>query len=407
MKTLIFLLCITQTVTVYSQRKQLGVSFAKAPQQEWKFSTNGPITSAPVIDGINVYVTSYDSSVYCLNKENGGLIWKYKTNGYVASTPLLYDGVVIVYSGDGVLYGIDKKSGKVKWRFRTMAGALPDRKYDWADYYQSSPIQHEGQIYFGSGDGRVYAVDALTGTLTWFFKTEDIIHTSPAIANGVLYVGSFDGHLYALNKNSGNLIWKFKTTGQRYFPRGEVNGSPVVHNGLVYFGSRDFNFYALDAKLGFCHWLKSFPRGWSLPVTPNDSIIYLGTSDDRVLLAMDAGNGTEKWRTNLNFNIFGGMAIAHKIGVVGTLNGRLYAIDLNDGKVLWSLATASHNANRLKYFKEDGSYRDDIQTIIKLGDDFLKLYRDLGGIFSRPVVEGKQLLFTSYDGTVYSFRALD
>jgi len=46
-------------------------------------------------------------------------------------------------------------------------------------------------VYPGSGP------KALT-RLIWKFRTEDLVGSSPAVADGVVYFGSGDGHLYAV-----------------------------------------------------------------------------------------------------------------------------------------------------------------------------------------------------------------
>jgi outer membrane protein assembly factor BamB len=61
----------------------------------------------------------------------------------------------------------------------------------------SSPAVAEGILYFGSYDGKVYAIDASNGDLIWTYQTYDIVVSSPAIAEGVLYIGSYDHIVYA------------------------------------------------------------------------------------------------------------------------------------------------------------------------------------------------------------------
>ncbi len=142
------------------------------------------------------------------------------------------------------------------WKFSTNG----ERKYDFADYFHSTPVLLNDILYFGSGDGNFYAVNSESGTLIWTFKTGDIIHTTPAIDNNKIFFGSFDGFVYALNLTNGELIWKFKTVGQLYFPIGEVQGSPSVFKNLVFIGARDYNVYAIDQNNGYCHWNKSFTK---------------------------------------------------------------------------------------------------------------------------------------------------
>ena len=67
----------------------------------------------------------------------------------------------------------------------------------------ASPTAHDGTIVFGSDDGRVYAVDAVTGRQRWMQGTDGPVSSTPAIAGGRVYAHSYDGHLYALDERSG------------------------------------------------------------------------------------------------------------------------------------------------------------------------------------------------------------
>jgi outer membrane protein assembly factor BamB len=65
--------------------------------------------------------------------------------------------------------------------------------------------------------------------LAWKFKTDGMVNSSPAVADGVVYVGSGDGRLYALDARTGKEKWSFNTGG-------EVFSSPAVADGVVYAG---------------------------------------------------------------------------------------------------------------------------------------------------------------------------
>ncbi len=398
-------LLMLAVIVLYGQTATDAPSdFENIPSIEWKFKTNGPFFSSPVISGNIVYAGSLDSTLYAVDIPTGKLKWKFKTGGEIRSTVCLYGEYVLLYSGDATLYSIDKNSGKVVWTFKTKGGILGDRRYDFADYFQSSPVVHNGKIFFGAGDSRIYALDVKNGALIWSFKTNGIIHTTPVIYKDRLFIGSFDGNLYALGQERGDLLWKFKTAGHRYFPDGEVQGSPVVANDLVYFGARDYNLYAIDAMHGYAHWNKAFPFGWAMAVTPRDSVIYVGTSDDRVLISMDSRSGTELWRTDVKFNIFGPCMLSRNMAFVGTLMGKLFGIDLREGKIKWVFTTENYQKNHLKYFKPDDSFRDDITSFIKTPADFIGMEYNVGAIFSTPAITGDRILFTSSDRTIYCLK---
>ena len=371
-----------------------------SPKLLWKYSIQSPIIGSPIADDSCIYFGSTNGVVYSLNK-TGSLKWKFVTGAPIRSTPCFNKEKIYVLSGDGNVYCINKSSGKMIWYFQSLTGFIGDTQHDFADYYQSSPTLYKDALFFGSGDGNIYSIDANTGSLNWKYATGGNVHTMPAVSGNKVFAGSFDGSLYALNSNNGELLWKFKSVGQLYFPKGEMTGSPVVAGGLVFAGSRDFNFYALDMNGGYCHWMKSFVKGWALPVTLNDSVIYLGTSEDRSIAALDIQTGNVKWQTNVPFNIFGGCAVKKNVGCFGTLMGKVYGIDLTTGTIKWEYNTEGYTQNHLDYFKADDSYRDDIGTIVSTPDKIVNFYNRVGAVFSTPVFVGNSVIFTSSDGNVY------
>jgi outer membrane protein assembly factor BamB len=96
---------------------------------------------------------------------------------------------------------------------------------------QSSPaIDELGDVYFGSNDGKVYAVTQ-DNNAYWTSPTLGApVHGSPAIGgNGTVYVGADNG-FYALAATSGQILWN--TTGMI------VRSAPVIApNATIYFGA--------------------------------------------------------------------------------------------------------------------------------------------------------------------------
>jgi outer membrane protein assembly factor BamB len=380
----------------------LPVDITEKPRLLWKYKVSGPVTGSPVIDGGTVYVGSLDSSLYALDLFSGKIKWSLSTGGAIRSSVCIVEKSLFLLSSDGRLYNMEKDSGRVYGFFQTMNGAMADRQHDYADYFTSTPVIEDSTIYFGSGEN-IYAISINSGHLQWTYKTGDLVHTRPVIDRGRLYAGSFDGNLYAIDIKTGNLTWKFKSTGNYSFPKGEVMGNPVVAAGMVFAGARDFNLYAIDVRGGFCNWMKQFPLGWALPVTANDSVIYVGTSDDRTIYALNIRSGKEVWKTEAGFNVFGGCSFGTTMGYFGTLAGKVHGIDLTTGKIKWTIELDSYKANHLTWLKPDDTYRDDIGKLIKTPLDMLKMYEQLGGIFTTPAAEGDIFVVAGYDGWIYCF----
>lgn len=384
----------------FSQGPGSTRDFKILPTLNWAFSTNMPFYASPVVNGNSVYIGGLDSILHVLDLNSGKEKWSFRTRGEIRSNVSLDKDRLYLNGGDGTIYALNTISGKLLWTFKTEG----EHKYDFADYFHSSPVLNNGILYFGSGDGYFYAIRSEGGTLMWQFKTDGIIHTTPAIDNGKVFFGSFDGNVYALNLADGTLIWKFKTVGHRYFPKGEVQGSPAVFKGLVFIGARDYNVYAIDQEKGFCHWNKTFTKGWGLSNNIHDSVLYIGSADERRLIAVNPSTGAEYWNKPMEFLVFGNNAYSDSMLYLGTTIGKLHGINIETGNKVWTYNLDSYVNTRTKYFKPDDSYRDDIYSIIKSNEQFLEVEEELGGIFSTPLITGDMIIFSSTNGKVYCMR---
>ena len=389
----------------FSQLNQSGSNdfdFRESPGLAWKFKSTQSFFGSPLINGETVYIGGVDSFLYAFNIADGSQKWKFRTKGAIRSTVSINADHLYLVSGDGNLYCLNKNNGKINWTFATKG----EKQYDPYDYFQSSPVINKGVIYFGSGDGNVYAVNETDGRLKWNYTTSNVVHGTVALSDDKLFVGSFDGNVYALNIADGSLAWKFKSVGQLYFPKGEMQFSPVIANGLVYIGGRDFNLYALDMKAGYCHWNRYFNRGWAPVITAsskNDSVIYIGTSDDHTLFALNGITGSQVWKTSM-YNIFGAVATSETMCYAGTYIGKLHGLDRKTGSILWTFSTDGYNTNHDKYVKPDDSYRDDIYSIITSNEAYIKAFYTLGAIYSSPAIGKNIIVISSTDGTVYCLK---
>ena len=190
---------------------------------KWKFKTGGWVVSSPTNANGTLYFGSTDHFVYAVDAATGTQRWKTRTGGRVMSSAAVADGHVFIESYDGSLYSLDAKTGEVLWKFKTagehrftakhLHGGEPANELmaDPFDVYLSSPTVAHGTVYFGSGDGNIYAVDANSGEMKWKFQTGDVVHASPALADDTVYVGSWDSFFYALDAATGKEKWRYKT----------------------------------------------------------------------------------------------------------------------------------------------------------------------------------------------------
>ena len=394
----------------------------EAPALKWKVKTGAPVASSPVVADGTLFIGSNDGNVYALDVATGAQRWKTRTGGRVASSAAVADGRVFIVSYDSNLYALDATSGEVRWKFATdgerrftakhLHGAEPaaEMMADPFDVYLSSPAVERGVVYFGSGDGNVYAVDATSGALKWKFKTGDVVHASPALANGTLYIGSWDSYFYAIDTATGRQKWRFKTgEDHKIYNQVGIQSSAVVVNGVVYFGCRDSKVYAVDAATGKERWSYSNKGSWVIatPIVRADTL-YFSTSDSGMFQAVDAGTGKALYSLKFIWPSFSSPTIARDVLYIGSHAGKLLAIDLNSRKLAWEFVTDGVRENGARYIKPDGTpnyeaaFGNFFHDEMVVGVDRMM---SIGAVLSTPAVVGSTVVFGSMDGNVYALAA--
>lgn len=388
---------------------------------KWKFLTGNRIVSSPVVQGKTIYFGSDDGNIYAVDTESGRQMWKCATKGAVSSTPAVANGVVYATSYDGKLYALNSETGAAKWKFATegerrfeargLHGMQPRSQTiaDPFDIYLSSPVVVQKTVYFGSGDGHLYAVDAVSGELKWKFKTGDVIHASPAYSDGLIYFGSWDSYFYAVDAANGKERWRFQG-GEDPLIHNQVGfqSSPAVVNGVVYTGCRDSNVYALDAATGKEKWRCNNEMSWvnSSPAVVQGKVFF-ATSDSSLFKIVDAATGKELVRQQDKAYMFSSPAVVGNTVLIGVLNGTLEARDVNTGDLLWDYEVEKSKENKGWILTADRKFNmpllfpSGFYEASIVGTDRLI---SIGSVFSSPLVVNGIVYFGSADGYLYALE---
>ena len=237
-----------------------------------------------------------------------------------------------------------KNNPKTVWKFKTDGQVI------------SSPVVVGNQLFVGSNDANMYAIDKLSGKVIWKYKTGGKITSTPLIANGKVLFLSFDGFFYALDREKGTLIWKFKTGGEAIFNvKDYYNGtfkpdfwdfylsSAIEKDGVVFFGSSDTNVYALDIKTGKKVWdFKTGAGVHSSPAISKNSLV-IGSWDGKVY-SLDVSTGKELWSYQTEkdmeqyiwLGIQASPSIQNNTVYIGSRDAKMYAFDLISGDTIWT-----------------------------------------------------------------------
>ena len=422
-----FLTAFSQDASVFRGNPQhTGVYNSAAlgaiPQVKWKFHTTGFVIGSPAVSAGTIYAGSTDGNLYAIDLESGASKWKFDAKSRVVSSAAVANGLVYFTAYDGNFYAVDAGSGQLKWKFATagerryagkhLHGSQPvaEMMPDPFDFYLSSPALSNGAVFFGSGDGNVYSLNAATGALNWKFKTGDVVHASPAIVNGTLYVGSWDSYFYALNAATGKEKWRFKTgEDPEIHNQVGIQSSAAVVDGTVYFGCRDSNLYALDANTGQKKWAFNNKGSWVIgsPAVKDDTV-YFATSDSSLFYALNAKSGAQIFSLKFQgWPLFSSPAIAGDMLYIGSHSGHLIAIDRTNQKVAWIFETDGSRQNGPAFTKPDGTPNYDVAFTSDFYDDIVTGVTKMmavGTILSSPIIVDSVLYFGSADGNIYALK---
>jgi glucose dehydrogenase len=176
-----------------------------------------PVTAAS--NGKSVFLSIFDQSrVVAMDLKTGKPKWDFQAKGWISGVPTVGEGKVFVGSQDHKIYALDEATGKPVWEFATKWRADGELAYC------------EGSVFCSASDGRCYRIDARTGRKIWEYETpvgpdkkHFFLSRAPLVDKANVYFGSWDGNLYALDRKDGTLKWKLPPHDQ-----GEHVGAPIT-----------------------------------------------------------------------------------------------------------------------------------------------------------------------------------
>lgn len=270
----------------------------------------------------------------------------------------------------------------------------------------SSPAVKDGVIYFASGT-RFYAVNAETGTLRWRYPASEsltaTIRTSPVVGDGMVYFGAGDGRLYAISTEDGSLVWSFVT-------RSNISSSPVLVDGVIYFGSDDRKLYALDAKTGAMKpkWFGGFNTkdGIAAPAAVSGNLIYF-LSSDTVLYAANTISAQLSWATRVGAGSRQTTPVVADNTVYLAGGNTLYALQSKSSRLKWSvqlpgeITTTPAVAKNVIYFAFKDGGASKICAFTSAGKLKWKEAVEIGApSYSSPIVTEDMVVITANKGII-------
>ncbi len=139
---------------------------------------------------------------------------------------------------------------------------------------ETQPIVHDGIMYITGSYSRLYAIDARTGAELWQYDARlpegilpccDVVNRGAAIYGDNIYFGTLDARIVALNKDTGDVVWNKKIAD--YKAGYSYTAAPLIVKGLVITGNSGGEFgivgevQARDAETGELVWTRPVIEG--------------------------------------------------------------------------------------------------------------------------------------------------
>jgi len=319
----------------------------------------------------------------------------------------------------------------------------------------------DGVVYFANTAGYVKALDAISGTLLWSYKTGGKIFSTPAVSNGRLVVGCTDGYIYCFDikgislrnfeaeleraeqatsgtsgqvaggtscqvaggpscqavggggSDDGRLIWRVRAEKS-------VLPAPAIYKGVVYIGASDGKFRALRLSDGTPVWTYDGVRGFveAKALVDRDGV-YFGDWQNRFYaLNPKSGKPIWIWTNNQSNRMLSPAAVwpvkAHGKIFIVTPERVTYALSAVDGREVWSVKGGRESIG----ISSDGNaiyvktMQDSVFAWSTLSDSPVRVWSSFAGfgyeIAPSPITVQNGLLFVPTDkGNIFALRESD
>lgn len=221
---------------------------------------------------------------------------------------------------------------------------------DKGEFLKLTPAIYENRVFAATRKGRVRSYQADTGKQVWSTSERIEITGGTGAGDGIVVVGTSNGDVLALSADAGEVAWTAKVSS-------EVLAPPQVGEGVVVVRTIDGKIFGLDATTGGRLWIydRTVPvltlRGTSTPVLMDDVVIC--GFDGGLLVALALQGGQPIWEVNITLprgrselermvDIDSKPVVADNTVYVATYQGRVAAVDLGSGEVLWRRDMSSY-----------------------------------------------------------------
>ena len=218
-------------------------------------------------------------------------------------------------------------------------------------FIELAPVMHEGTLYAVDITGRVGAYAADTGRRRWHVELKESVAAAVGFGEGLVLVGSKNANVFALEPDKGKQRWKSTVAT-------EILSRPVADAGVVVVQTIDGRITGLSVQDGKRLWTQQRTqpplslRGTATPLV-KDGIVYAGFASGK-LIAVHLESGRVLWERTVArprgrneierlVDVDAPPLIVGDTLFVVSYQGNVVALERTTGRVLWSREESSYS----------------------------------------------------------------
>lgn len=295
---------------------------------------------------------------------------------------------------------------QVREVWSTSLGSLTG-KYD----ARLAPVLSGDTLYVAAADGTVRALAAGDGRARWEVDVDATVTGATGVGDGLVLVGTLKGDVIALDAASGARRWVSKVSSM-------VQSAPAARDGVVVVQSIDGKLTGLSAADGKRLWVsvRDEPalslHGTGAPVIAGDFALAGFASGKIVAVALRDGKllwehtvAPPRGRNEIErlVDVDASLLLSGSTLFAVAYQGRLVAIDMRSGRPTWTRDVSSHasmDADRSGVYVSDAG--GDVQSFDAAGGSSLWRQDKLHGRnLSGPAVQGDALVVGDFEGYLH------
>ena len=202
----------------------------------------------------------------------------------------------------------------------------------------------------------------------------------------------------------------FAFHGVRWEIKAPASSNLVIYQNNLLFGDVSGTFYAVNKSNGSIVWTNA-GEGTIIgtPAVAGDKVIF--AKSDGGIMCLKLADGSKVWDytpgTTFNESVNDGVTIGDGLAFVVKADAKLYALDVNTGRTVWTFQADEQGLRTAPAYSDGLVFLGEYNGILNIID--AKTGKRVngggaGGAINTPAVNGGNVYFSSWDGSVQSFQ---